>query len=180
MRALGDHISAGERELTEVEEQFERLMLMLRNLPRPYVPVGKERDREQNRAQRGRAGRIRSFKATPHWELGERLGIIDFERGVKLSGTRFHFLIGAGARLERALIAWMLDVKTLEQGYLEVVPPMMVNSAAAIGTAHLPKFEDTMYRDYRGRFLVHPDRRAAADQPVLATRSSRPTGCRFI
>jgi seryl-tRNA synthetase len=88
--------------------------------------------------------------------LGERLGIIDFERGVKLSGTRFYVLMGMGARLERALIAWMLDLKTGEQGYLEVIPPLMVNSASVTGTGHLPKFQDTMYRDIEEDYWFIP------------------------
>jgi seryl-tRNA synthetase len=155
MRALGDRISAGERELTEVEQQFEQLMLGMRNLPRPYVPVGKsEADNKIVRAE-GQPHEL-AFAPLPHWELGERLGIIDFERGVKLSGTRFYVLMGLGARLERALISWMLDLKTLRQGYLEVIPPLMVNSAAATGTGHLPKFQDTMYRDIEEDYWFIP------------------------
>ena len=95
MRALGDDISADERELTEVERQFEQLMLGMRNLPRPYVPVGK--NEADNRIVRSEGQPPNStFKPLPHWELGERLGIIDFERGVKLSGTRFYVLMGDG------------------------------------------------------------------------------------
>jgi seryl-tRNA synthetase len=155
MRALGDRISAGERQLTELERQFEQLMLGMRNLPRPYVPVGKsEADNKIVRAE-GQPAQF-AFKPLPHWELGELLGIIDFERGVKLSGTRFYVLMGLGARLERALISWMLDLKTLRQGYLEVIPPLMVNSAAAIGTGHLPKFQDTMYRDIEEDYWFIP------------------------
>jgi seryl-tRNA synthetase len=155
MRALGDRISAGERELTEVERQFEQLMLGMRNLPRPYVPVGKSES--DNKVVRGEGQPAQfAFKPLPHWELGERLGIIDFERGVKLSGTRFYVLMGLGARLERALISWMLDLKTLRQGYLEVIPPLMVNSAAATGTGHLPKFQDTMYRDIEEDYWFIP------------------------
>src|SRR5271163_1916992 len=155
MRALGDRISGDDRELTEVERQFEQLMLGMRNLPRPYVPVGKSE--ADNKIVRGEGEPAEfAFKPLPHWELGERLGIIDFERGVKLSGTRFYVLMGLGARLERALIAWMLDLKTLEQGYLEVIPPLMVNSASATGTGHLPKFQDTMYRDIEEDYWFIP------------------------
>src|ERR1700751_3172303 len=107
MRALGDRISTGERELTEVERQFEQLMLMMRNLPRPYVCVGKsEADNKIVRSE-GHPAET-SFKPLPHWELGERLGIIDFARGGKLSGTRFYVLMGVAERPEAALIAWML------------------------------------------------------------------------
>src|SRR5579885_145324 len=146
MRALGDRIAAGERELAEVERHFEELMLTMPNLPRPYVPEG--RSEADNKIIRSEGEpREFAFKPLPHWELGERLGIIDFERGVKLAGTRFYLLLGLGARLERALIAWMLDLKIKEQGYLEVIPPLMVNTATATGTGQLPKFADTMYRD---------------------------------
>jgi seryl-tRNA synthetase len=153
MRELGDQITAGERELTECEKQFDELMLQVPNLPRPYVPEGDESANQVIRTEGEQ--RTFAFKPRPHWELGEKLGIIDFERGVKIAGTRFHFLVGLGARLERALIAWMLDVKR-EQGYLEVAPPLMVNTAAVLGTAHLPKFADTMYRDIEGEFWFVP------------------------
>lgn len=155
MRALGERIASGERELAAVEQGFSALMLGLRNLPRPQVPVG--RGPEENRVVRSE-GELPNFDFKPlaHWELGERLGIIDFERGVKLSGTRFYVLVGAGARLERALIAWMLDLKTREQGYLEIAPPLMVNSQTATGTGHLPKFADTMYRDIEEDYWFIP------------------------
>ncbi len=95
------------------------------------------------------------FIPAPHWEVGEKLGIIDFERGVKLSGTRFYLLAGLGARLERALIAFMLDLKR-EQGYLEIAPPLMVNTATATSTGHLPKNADTMYRDVEEDYWFIP------------------------
>jgi seryl-tRNA synthetase len=156
MRALGERISAGEKDLAGIEKQCEALLLMLPNLPRPFVPVGaSEADNRVVRAE-GRPAEFTAFEPKPHWELGERLGIIDFERGVKLSGTRFYFLIGAGARLQRALINWMLDVKVNEQGYTEVWPPLMVNTESVIGSAHLPKFEDTMYRDREEDFWFVP------------------------
>ena len=154
MRALGDKIGEGERELTEVEDEFRRLMLFVPNLPRPWVPEGE--GESANSVVRSE-GEPRSFDFTPlpHWELGEKLGIIDFERGVKLSGSRFHVLMGMGARLERALIAMMLDLKR-EQGYLEVAPPLMVNTETVTGTAHLPKFADTMYRDIEEDYWFIP------------------------
>jgi seryl-tRNA synthetase len=131
------------------------MMLRLRNLPRPYTPTGSsEHDNVIVRTE----GEPRQFdfKPLPHWELGEKLGIIDFDRGVKLSGTRFYVLRGAGALLQRALIDWMLDLKTTEQGYLEMAPPYMVNSQTVTGTGQLPKFGDTMYRDHEDDFWFIP------------------------
>lgn len=154
MRELGDRIAAGERELITVEQRLTELMLGLRNIPRDYVQTGKsEADNQVVRTE----GEPRNFDFAPlpHWELGERLGIIDFERGVKLAGTRFYLLRGLGARLERALIAWMLDLKR-EQGYLEIIPPLMVNTATATSTGHLPKNADTMYRDIEDDFWFIP------------------------
>jgi len=146
MRALGDQISEAEKKLAEIELRFNDLMLGIRNIPRSYVPVGRgEGDNKIVRTE-GEPRKF-DFEPRPHWELGEKLGIIDFERGVKLSGTRFYVLAGLGARLERALIAFMLDLKTREQGYLEIAPPLMVNTATAISTGHLPKNADTMYHD---------------------------------
>jgi seryl-tRNA synthetase len=154
MRALGQKIGEDERELTQAEAEFLRLMLLVPNLPRPFVPEGE--GESANSVVRGE-GEPRSFDFTPlpHWELGEKLGIIDFERGVKLSGSRFYLLLGLGARLERALIAMMLDLKR-EQGYLEVAPPLMVNTETVTGTAHLPKFADTMYRDIEEDYWFVP------------------------
>jgi seryl-tRNA synthetase len=154
MRELGDRIAAGEKRLAEIEGSFDDLVRGLRNLPRPYVPVGRsEADNVVVRSE----GEVREpkFKPLPHWELGERLGILDFERGVKLSGTRFYVLVGLAARLERALIAWMLDLKR-EQGYLEVAPPLMVNRATVIQTGHLTKFGNNMYHDEEDDFWFIP------------------------
>ena len=155
MRALGDEIAAGEPQLAAAESRFTDLMLGIRNLPRAYVPTGRgEADNVIVRT----VGEPRKFAFQPlaHWDLGERLGIIDFERGVKLSGTRFYILSGLGARLERALIAFMLDLKTGPQGYREIAPPLMVNTATATSTGHLPKNADTMYRDSEEDFWFIP------------------------
>src|SRR5579885_326280 len=154
MRALGEQITAGERELAEAEAEFTRQMLLVPNLPRPWVPEGEGESANAVVRSEGEPRRL-DFTARPHWELGEQLGIIDFARGVKLAGSRFYFLLGLGARLERALIAMMLDLKR-EQGYLEVAPPLMVNSETVTGTAHLPKFADTMYRDVEEDYWFVP------------------------
>src|SRR5713101_5429044 len=154
MRALGDSIGAGERELSAIEQRFAELMLGIRNIPRDYVPTGT--GESDNRVVRSE-GEPHKFDCTPlpHGELGEKLDIIDFDRGVKLSGTRFYLLRGLGARLERALIAWMLDLKR-EQGYLEIIPPLMVTTETATSTGHLPKNADTMYRDSEEDFWFIP------------------------
>jgi seryl-tRNA synthetase len=155
MRELGDRIAAGERELAEIERKFADLMLGIRNIPRPDVPNGS--GETDNRVVLS-IGEPRKFDFTPlpHWELGERLGIIDFERGVKLSGTRFYVLSGWGARIERALVSFMLDLKIREQGYLEIIPPLMVSTATATSTGHLPKNADTMYRDIEEDYWFIP------------------------
>jgi seryl-tRNA synthetase len=155
MRDLGDRIATRERELTEVERKFADLMLGLRNIPRPNVPTGSG---EADNRVVGTVGEPRNFDFTPlpHWELGERLGIIDFERGVKLSGTRFYVLAGWGARLERALVSFMIDLKIREQGYQEIIPPLMVSTATATSTGHLPKNADTMYRDIEEDYWFIP------------------------
>jgi seryl-tRNA synthetase len=154
MRELGDRISTGEHELTAIENRFSELMLGIRNIPRDYVPTGSGEADNKVVSTEGEPGKF-DFKPLPHWELGEKLGIIDFERGVKLSGTRFYLLRGAGARLERALIAWMLDLKR-EQGYLEIIPPLMVTTETATSTGHLPKNADTMYHDSEDDFWFIP------------------------
>jgi seryl-tRNA synthetase len=143
-------------ELAAAERDTENSALMLPNIPRPYVVVGASEAANRVIKTEGTPAKFTAFKPIPHWELGENLGIIDFERGVKLSGTRFYILSGAGARLQRALIAWMLDVKTREQGYREIIPPLMVNRATVTSTGHLPKNADTMYHDDEDDFWFIP------------------------
>jgi seryl-tRNA synthetase len=143
-------------QLALAEKKVHELALTLPNIPRPYVVVGaSEADNRVIRTE-GTPIEFTAFKPVPHWELGEKLGIIDFERGVKLSGTRFYVLSGAGARLQRALIAWMLDVKIREHGYLEIIPPLMVSTETATSTGHLPKNADTMYHDDEDDFWFIP------------------------
>jgi seryl-tRNA synthetase len=145
-KGLGDQIGAAEVVVTEIEARFEQRMLEIPNLPHPDVPVGP--DEHANVVIR-EVGAIRSFDFAPrpHWEIGEALGIIDFERGAKVSGSRFYVLNGAGARLQRALITWMLDLHVAHHGYTEVYPPAMVRRECLIGTGNLPKFGDNLYRD---------------------------------
>jgi seryl-tRNA synthetase len=145
-RGAGERIAAAEAAVAAAEAEFERRLLELPNLPHPDVPVG--RDESANVVVRieGTPPRF-DFTPLPHWDLGPRLGILDFERGVKVSGSRFYVLLGAGARLQRALIAWMLDLHTREHGYTEVYPPAMVKREALVGTGNLPKFGENLYRD---------------------------------
>lgn len=146
MRALGDRISALDAEVTTVDRELRENLLLVPNLPDPAVPVGKD-ESENVVASTWGTQREFDFQPKPHWEIGEALGIIDFERGIKVSGSRFYMLRGAGARLQRALISWMLDVHTLQQDYTEVYPPYLVKDDALIGTGNLPKFAENQYRD---------------------------------
>jgi len=146
MRAVGERISALEQDLAAAEAAFERQMLELPNLPDPSVPVG--RDDTENQVVRSEGEpRQFAFAPRPHWEIGAELGILDFERGVKISGSRFYVLTGAGARLQRALIAWMLDLHVREHGYTEVYPPYLVKKECLYGAGQLPKFADNIYHD---------------------------------
>jgi len=160
--AKGETIESGNplldlaKQLGVVGKNVEELALTLPNIPRPYVVVGASEADNRVIKTEGTPTEFTSFKPRPHWELGENLGIIDFDRGVKLSGTRFYVLSGAGARLQRALITWMLDVKTREQGYLEIIPPLMVSRETATSTGHLPKNADTMYHDDEDDFWFIP------------------------
>jgi seryl-tRNA synthetase len=138
----------------KAQEQFDALFLTVPNLPHESVPVGP--DATANREVR-RWGEPRRFAFTPrpHWEVGEALGILDFERGARLAQTRFAVLMGSGARLERALINFMLDLHTREHGYTEVFPPLLVNAAAMTGTGQLPKFEEELFKTREeGLYLI--------------------------
>ncbi len=154
-RGLRAKIKALEEEVRSLDNQLEELLLQVPNIPQPTVPVGA--DETDNVVVRS-WGEPRSFdfEPVPHWKLGETLGIIDFERGVKLSGTRFYVLKGLGARLQRALISFMLDLHTTEHGYNEVYPPFMVKRECMVGSGNLPKFADTLYHDEEDDFWFVP------------------------
>jgi seryl-tRNA synthetase len=160
-RALGDRIPAADEAVAAAEAAFTKVMLEVPNLPHPEVPVGPDDSANVVVRTEGRAPTF-DFTPIPHWDLGPRLGIIDFERGVKISGTRFYVLRGAGARLQRALIAWMLDLHVREHGYVEVYPPAMVRRECLVGTGNLPKFADTVYHDAEDDFWWVP----TAEVPV--------------
>lgn len=147
MRELGARIATLEKEANLLEEEFHQCLLNIPNLPHPSVPIGQD-DRENIVVRTVGVLPTFAFSPRPHWELGERLGILDFERGVKISGSRFYILKAAGARLQRALISWMLDLHVQQHGYTEVYPPAMVKEECLIGTGNLPKFGENLYRDH--------------------------------
>jgi len=142
---ISERIKKLEKELKEVEERFNRLLLSIPNPPHPSVPVGE--DEEDNVVVRvwGEKPEF-NFTPKPHWEIAEKLGILDFERAAKLAGSRFVVYRKWGARLERALINFMLDLHTTEHGYEEVIPPFLVNTRTMTGTGQLPKFEEDLYK----------------------------------
>jgi seryl-tRNA synthetase len=160
-REVKASLVAAEAAVEPLEGAFEQLMLELPNLPHPDVPVGPDESANEVVRTEGELPRY-DFEPVPHWDLGPRLGIIDFDRGVKISGSRFYVLRGMGARLQRALITWMLDLHTREHGYAEVYPPAMVRGECLVGTAQLPKFADTVYRDIEEDFWWVP----TAEVPV--------------
>ena len=144
LKQRSDDIKEQERKLKTVEEEIERELAYVPNIPHASVPVG---DAKANQVVRS-VGQKPSHAFTPktHLELAEQLGLIDFERAAKVSGSHFPLYTGKGARLERALINWMLDVQTKEHGYTEISPPFLVNRSSMFGTGQLPKFEEDMYR----------------------------------
>ena len=155
MRQLGEQVSSLQQQTKEAKANLASLLLELPNIPHPSVPLG--RDEGDNVVVRtwGKPMEL-SFKPLPHWELGEKLGIIDFHQGVKLSGTRFYVLKGLGARLQRALISFMLDAHVTEHGYKEIYPPFMVKRECMVGSGNLPKFGDNLYHDEEDDFWFIP------------------------
>ena len=145
MKQLGERIAEVESALRIIEEQLDEIALRIPNLPHQSVPAGTG---PEHNVEVRRWGAPPTFSVPPqtHWDLGERLGILDFDRAAKIAGARFAVLTGDGARLERALINFMLDLHTTEHGYREVLPPLMVNRSAMTGTGQLPKFEEDLFR----------------------------------
>ena len=152
---ISEAIRGAEGPLAEIEARFERLMWTLPNLPHASVKVGK--NESDNREVR-RWGEPPEFDFAPknHWDIGEELGILDFERAAKIAGARFAVYRGAGARLERALINFMLDLHTSENGYKEMLPPALANRSSLIGTGQLPKFEEDLFHLAPGDYFLIP------------------------
>ena len=145
MKELSLRIKQLDERLRSCEEHLKRLQLALPNLPDDSVPVGADASENVEIRVHGQKPGF-DFEPRPHWDLGPRLGILDLERAAKIAGARFNLYTGAGARLERALINFMLDVHTREFGYLEVLPPFMANSASLTGTGQLPKFSGDLFK----------------------------------
>ena len=154
MRDLGDKLDQLENELKELEPQLDALLGTFPNLPDERVPIGADDSENQVQKTVGELPEF-DFEPQPHWDLGPALGILDFERGVKLSGTRFYVLNGAGARLQRALISFMLDT-LIKQGYQERYTPFMVKEEVVYASGQLPKFADNLYRDHEEDFWWVP------------------------
>ena len=161
MREVSQKIKGMDEELKQVDEELSGFLLTVPNLPDPATPLGTSED-DNVLVRTWGTPRQFSFNAKPHWEIGEELRILDFECGAKLTGARFTLYRGAGARLERALISFMLDLHTASHGYLEVLPPFIVNSESMTGTGQLPKFEEDLFKLKDSDFYLIP----TAEVPV--------------
>lgn len=148
LKRLGAEIKDAEKQLAEVEGDIQKRLAVVPNIPDPSVPAGKD---ENDNVVARVWGEKPSYAFTPkaHWDIGTDLGILDFDRAAKLSGARFTVLFGAAARLERALISFMLDLHTREHGYTEVLPPFLVKDTALFGTGQLPKFEEDLFKTHK-------------------------------
>ncbi len=145
LRAIGDKIAADDVRLRDIEARLKTIMLAIPNIPAEDVPVGKS-DADNPEVRRWGEPRKFDFEPLSHWDLGEKLGILDFERGHKISGARFTVYKGLGSRLERSVINFYLDLHTSEHGYTEFFPPFIVNSDSMQGTGQLPKFAEDMFK----------------------------------
>jgi seryl-tRNA synthetase len=161
MRKAGERIRELEKQVAAVEENLQDIVMGIPNLCDDSVPVGRD-DSENVEFKRWGTIPEFAFEPKPHWEIGEKLGILDFERAAKISGARFALLKGLGSRLERALINFMLDLHTQKHGYVEVLPPFMVNSSSMTATGQLPKFEADLFRITGWDFYLIP----TAEVPV--------------
>jgi seryl-tRNA synthetase len=145
MKQVGERVAAIDAEVAGIDEKLQQILLMIPNIPHESVAVGKDSADNPEIRKWGEAPKF-TFTPKAHWDIGEHLGILDFARAAKISGSGFILYKGAGARLERALINFLLDLHTSQHGYTEVFPPFLINRNAMIGTGQLPKFEEDMYR----------------------------------
>ena len=144
MKALSETVKAETEKIAAIDTEMENILLSIPNVPNAQVPIGKD-DKENAEIRRWSEPRNFEFEAKPHWDLGKELGILDPDTAAKVTGARFHFYRGLGARLERAVISYYLDTHT-ENGYTEIFPPFMVNRDSMRGTGQLPKFEEDAFR----------------------------------
>ena len=161
MRAVGDRIKAFEQVLTEQDSILQTIMMGIPNIPHASVPVGKNEAENQLLKTYGQPPHF-DLEPKPHWEIGETLGIFDFGRAARITGARFPLYLGAGARLERALINFMLDIHTREHGFTEVLPPFIVNRQTMTNTGQLPKFEEDLFKLENWDYFLVP----TAEVPV--------------
>jgi seryl-tRNA synthetase len=161
VRGIGDRIAALDENVKALDDQFRSLLAAIPNAPHESVPVGRSAD-DNVEVKRWGTPREFDFEPKAHWDLGPELGILDFDRAAKITGARFAVYVDAGARLERALINFMLDTHTREHGYIEVLPPFMVNSASLFGTGQLPKFAEDQFKLEGNDFWLIP----TAEVPV--------------
>ncbi len=145
MKQVTDEIKKNEEEFKDLDEKIRDIMLGIPNIPHPSVPVGKDSSFNKELRRSGSKPEF-DFEPKPHWEIGERLGILDFKRAAKLAGARFAVYKGLGARLERALINFMLDIHLRENEFEEVIPPFISNKESLLGTGNLPKFEEDLFK----------------------------------
>jgi seryl-tRNA synthetase len=167
IKAVTKDIRLLELQISDIETHIQMLLLALPNLPHASVPDGGEHDRNRQLRSWGEPLQF-YFAPRPHWELSESLGLTDFEGGARLAGSRFVVLKGMGARLERALISFMLDVHTREHGYSEVLPPYLIKRSLMIGAGQFPKFEDQAYRCSDDELYLNP----TAEVPLLGLHSN--------
>jgi len=155
MKSLSDEIKVMDQKVRDIDEELDALMLTLPNIPNIKVPVG-DSDADNLEIRKFGEPRKFDFEPKPHWDLGEELGILDFAAAAKVTGARFTFYKGMGARLERALMNFMLDLHADEQGYTEVFPPFMVHRNSMIGTGQLPKFEEDAFKVANTEYFMIP------------------------
>jgi seryl-tRNA synthetase len=161
VRAIGEEIASYDEQVKILDEEFRQVLAGIPNIPHESVPVGKDAEDNVEVRRVGDPPRF-DFEPKPHWDLGPQLGILDLERAAKITGARFALYWGLGAKLERALINFMLDVHTRHHGYTEVLPPFMVNSQSLFGTGQLPKFADDLFKCEKHDFWLIP----TAEVPV--------------
>ena len=161
MKIISDKVKILDQKVKDIDDQIEQIMYTIPNTPHSSVPVGDSEDANFEIRKWGEP-KVFEFEPKPHWDIGEGLGILDFDAAAKVTGSRFTFYIGAGARLERALINFMLNLHTEKHGYIEVFPPFMVHRDSMVGTGQLPKFEDDAFKVTGTEYFMIP----TAEVPV--------------